>query len=187
MSQQITWNFKAIREFLIYSADFQQISTLEPNFATNFVKFSGEIFIIKSTTNNVSKKVFFIKIYPRKPKISWIECQKPVKSTENDDNKWSSMNFVRFRTFLTFNWRYLRVLWIDFDEKYLFGNVISCAFYNKNFTRKFHELHCQIWLQSWNFLKIGRVYKEFSNNFEVSSYLLGHILLFWKVAMPAIQ
>jgi hypothetical protein len=71
----------------MYSADFQQISTLEPNLATNFVKFSFEVFIIKSTTHKVSKKIFFIKIYPRKPEISSIECQKPVKSTENDDIK----------------------------------------------------------------------------------------------------
>jgi hypothetical protein len=56
-----------------------------------------------------------------------------------------------------------------------------------NFTRKFYEFRCQIWLQSWNLLKIGRVHKEFSNNSEVSSYLLGHILLFWKVTMPTIQ
>jgi hypothetical protein len=32
---------------------------LEPNLATKFVKFCGEIFIIKSATHNVSKKVFF--------------------------------------------------------------------------------------------------------------------------------
>jgi hypothetical protein len=36
-------------------------------------------------------------------------------------------------------------------------------------------------------LKIGKVHKEFSNNSEVSSYLSGHILLFWKVTMPAFQ
>jgi hypothetical protein len=71
----------------MYSADFQQISTLKPNLAMKFVKFSGEIFIIKSITHNVSKNIFFIKIYPRKPEISSIECQKPVKSTENDDIK----------------------------------------------------------------------------------------------------
>ncbi len=87
MSQQITCNFRVIREFLVYLADFQQISTLEPNLATNFVKFSGEVFIIKSTTHNVSKMIFFIKIYLQKPEISSIECQKPVKSTENDDIK----------------------------------------------------------------------------------------------------
>jgi hypothetical protein len=87
MSQQITLNFRVIREFFVYPADFQQISTLEPNLTTKFVKFCGEIFIIKNATHNVSKKIFFIKIYPRKPEISSIECQKPVKSTENDDIK----------------------------------------------------------------------------------------------------
>ncbi len=30
------------------------------------------------------------------------------------------------------------------------------------------------------------VHKEFLNNSEASSYLLGHILLFWKVTLPAI-
>jgi hypothetical protein len=60
----------------MYSADFQQISTLEPNLATNFVKFSGETLIIKSATNNVSKTLSFFKIYPLKPEISSIECQK---------------------------------------------------------------------------------------------------------------
>ncbi len=43
MSQQITCNFRVIWEFLMYSADFQQTSTLEPNLATNFLKFSEPI------------------------------------------------------------------------------------------------------------------------------------------------
>jgi hypothetical protein len=67
---------------------------------------------------------------------------------------------VDWTGFLTFNWRYLRFPWMDFDEKYLFGNVISCTFYDKNFTRKFYKLNCQIWLQSWNLLKIGRVHRN---------------------------
>ncbi len=91
-----------------------------------------------------------------------------------------------FASFLTFNRRYLRSLWMDFDEKYHFGNVMSCSFYDKKFIRKFYEFHCQIWLQSWNLMKIGKVHKEFWNNFEVSSNLLGHILLFrfgmWEVS-----
>jgi hypothetical protein len=75
----------------------------------------------------------------------------------------------------------------DFDEWYLFGNVMSCTFYDKNFITKFYEFRCQIWLQIWNLLKIGRVHQEFSNNSKVSSYLLGYILLFWKVMMKAFQ
>jgi hypothetical protein len=71
----------------MYSADFQLISTLDSNFAMKFVKFSGEIFISKSTTHKVSKKIFFIKIHPQKPEISLILCQKRTKSTENDDIK----------------------------------------------------------------------------------------------------
>ncbi len=98
--------------------------------------------------------------------------------------RWISINFTRFAAL---NRRYLWYPWMEFDEKYLFGNFMSCSYYDKNFTTKFYEVHCQIWLQCWNLLKIGRVYKEFSNNSEVSSYLLGHILLFWKVTMPAIH
>jgi hypothetical protein len=58
-------------------ADFQQISTLEPNLATKFVKLSGEI-----TTHNVSKKIFFIKIHRREPEISSTECQTRAKLDE---------------------------------------------------------------------------------------------------------
>ncbi len=98
MSQKITWNFGVIREFLMYSADFQQISTLKPNLATNFVKFSGEVFIIKSTTHNVSKKIFFIKIYTRKPEISSIECQKTceIERVALSMIKISPENFTNF-------------------------------------------------------------------------------------------
>jgi hypothetical protein len=46
------------------------------------------------------------------------------------------------------------------------------------------ELHCQIWLQSW---KLEELKWNFLNNSEVSSYLLGHILLFWKVTMQTIE
>jgi hypothetical protein len=59
MSQQITLNFRVIREFPVYSAVFQQISTLEPNLTTKFVKFCIEIIVIKNATHNVSKKIFF--------------------------------------------------------------------------------------------------------------------------------
>jgi hypothetical protein len=83
MSQQITLNFRVIREFLMYSADFQQISTLEPKLTTKFVKFCGEIFIIKSATHNVSKKVFFIEIHPRRPKISSVESRKTCEIDKN--------------------------------------------------------------------------------------------------------
>jgi hypothetical protein len=71
----------------MYHADFQQISTLEPNLATKFVKVPNEIFNTQSATHNDSKKIFFIKIHSRKPEISSIECQKPVKSMKNDDIK----------------------------------------------------------------------------------------------------
>ncbi len=156
-----------------------------------FVKFCAEIFIIKSATHNVSKNIFFIEIHSWKPKISSVECR---KTCEIDWNPYfliylfySTSISVYFTRFAALNRGYLWSPWADFDEKYLFGNVMSCTFYDKNFTTKFYELHCQIWLQSWNLLKIGWVYREFSNNLEVSNNLSGHILLFWKVMMPAIQ
>ncbi len=31
---------------------------------------------------------------------------------------------------------------MNFDEKYLFGNVVSCTFHDKNFTTKFYEFRC---------------------------------------------
>ncbi len=191
MSQQITWNFGVIREFPVYPSNFQQISTLEPNLAVKFVKFYGEIFIIKSATHNVSKNIFLIKIHQRRTKISSVEDR---KTYEIDWNPYfliylfySTSISVYFTRFAALNRRYLCSPLMDFNEKYIFGNVMSCLFYDKNFTIKFYEFHCQIWLQSWNLLKIGWVYREFSNNSEVSSNLSGHILLFWKVTMHAIQ
>ncbi len=75
----------------------------------------------------------------------------------------------------------------QFWRRKRFGNVMSCTLSDENFSIKLFEFRSQIWLQSRNLLKIGRVYKEFSNNSEISSNLLGHILLFWKVMMPAIH
>jgi hypothetical protein len=61
-----------IAEIHLNSSNFQQISTLK------FVKFCDKFLIIKFTTNNVSKTLFCIKINPRRPEISSIECQKNV-------------------------------------------------------------------------------------------------------------
>jgi hypothetical protein len=54
------------------SSNFQLTSALEPNLAVKFQKFCREIFIIYSTTNDVSKTLSFIKIHPPKLKISTI-------------------------------------------------------------------------------------------------------------------
>ncbi len=131
--------------------------------ATKFVKFCGEIFIIKSATHNVSKKVLFIEIHPRRPKISSVECRKTCEIDKNPPREKKYLILFDFACFLTQNGRYLWSPLMDFDEKYLFGNVMSCNFYDKNFTTKFYEFHCQIWLQSWNLLKIDMVHREFSN------------------------
>jgi hypothetical protein len=86
------------------------------------------------------------------------------------------MTLFDFTRFLTQNGRYLWFLWIDFDEKYLFGIVMSYTLSYENLESKI----CPISLLNLapNLLKIGKVHKEFSNNSEASSYLLGHILLF---------
>jgi hypothetical protein len=156
-----------------------------------FVKCCGEILTIKSATHHVSKKIFFIKINQRRAKISSILCR---KTCEIDWNPYcliclfySTSISVDFTRFAALNRRYLCSPWAEFNEKYIFGNVMSCTFYDKNFTTKFCEFHYQIWLQSLNLLKIRWVYREFSNNSEVLSNLSGHILLFWKVIMPAFQ
>jgi hypothetical protein len=187
MSQQISWNFRVIQEFPVYRADFQQFSTLESNLATKFVKLCDEIFIIKRATHHVSKKVSFIKIHPRRPKIPSVECRKTCGIHKSPSREKKLLILFDFTRFLTQNGRYLLSPLMEFDEWYLFGNVMSCTFYDENFSTKFHEFHCQMWLQSWNLLKIGRVYREFSNNSEVARYLLGHILLFRKVSMQAFQ
>ncbi len=91
MSQQITWNFGDIREFLVYLADCQQISTLEPNLSTKLDKFYilSVLYIVRtqSATHNDSKKVFSIEIHPRKPKISSILCQETCEMDKNSSRK----------------------------------------------------------------------------------------------------
>jgi hypothetical protein len=42
------------------------------------------------------------------------------------------------------NGRYFWFPWMHFNEKKRFGNVMSCIFYDKNFTTKFYEFHYQI-------------------------------------------
>ncbi len=76
------------------SSNFQQISALEQNFTINFVKFSGEILIVKSTTNNVTKTLSCIKIYQLELKISSILCQKTCEIGWKSDE-----DFSRFHTF----------------------------------------------------------------------------------------
>ncbi len=49
---------------------FQQISSLEPNFATKFSRFQIQIPVMWFATNNVSKKLFCIKIHQHMAEIS---------------------------------------------------------------------------------------------------------------------
>ncbi len=146
MSQQISWNFVVIREFFIHSADFQQISTLEPNFTIKFNKFSGEIFITQSTTHNDSKNIFFIKIHPRKPKICSVLCQETSEIESSHYFFFSGSIFIHFTRFLAqtehiFGFRewilmkniFLETLWIT-------------LWVIKIYKVKFTQFHCQIWL-----------------------------------------
>ncbi len=161
------------------SSNFQQISALEPNLANKFQKLYAVIIVVKSTTDNDSKTLSCIKIHPLELEISSIECRKTCKIDQI-----SYCFNIRFHTFLILNRWYLQFQWMDFDARQRFGNVISCRLYYWNFSTKFMELHCQIWLQSW---KLEELKWNFLNNSEVSSYLLGHILLFWKVTMQTIE
>jgi hypothetical protein len=57
------WNFKVIQENVMKGPlDFQQISTLKPNFIMNFQIFHLSNPAMYSTTNNLSKTLFCIKI-----------------------------------------------------------------------------------------------------------------------------
>ncbi len=87
-------------------------------------------------------------------------AKKQAKSNKINNFFFSGWIFINFTRLAALNQRYLWSPWIDFDEKYLFGNVNSCTFYDKNFATKFDEFRCQIWLQSWNLLEIGRAYRE---------------------------
>ncbi len=114
---------------------------------------------------SAAKRVKLIKIHPEK-KNYWFYSISHVS--------WHKMEYISgLRGWILMNDTFLETLWVA-----LFMIKISPQFF---------EFRCQIWLQSWNLLIIGRVHQEFSNNSEVSSYLLGHILLFWKVMMQAFQ
>jgi hypothetical protein len=155
-----------------------------------FVKFCGEIFTIKSATHNVSKKILFIKIHQRRAKISSVECR---KTCEIDWTPYcliclfilphfqSISHVLRHSTEDIFVLRgrnfmkniFLETLWVA-----LFMVKISPQNFT-NFIAKFGSKVEICW-------KLDGYTREFSNNSEVSSNLLGHILLFWKVTMPAI-
>ncbi len=113
---------------------------MEPNFTTKFQKFCAEFFIIESTTNNVSKKLSFIKIHPRRPEISSILCQKTRKIGWNSFLLhfffYSTLFSANLTRFLTLNWWYLRSPWMDFDEWWHFGNAMSYTFHNEKNHRK---------------------------------------------------
>jgi hypothetical protein len=76
------------------SSNFQQISALVPNFTRKFKKFCAVILIIQSTTNNDSKTISCIEIYPLDLKISLILCQKTCEIGWKSD-----VDFSRFHTF----------------------------------------------------------------------------------------
>ncbi len=106
------------------------------------IKFPKRFLASKSIHKNWSNLQFYV--------------EKRVKS--NIKAVWNSVDFTRFSVF---SWRYLQFPWFDFDARKRFWNFISWRLYDLNFITKFLEFHCQIWLQSWNLLKIGRVKMDF--------------------------
>ncbi len=115
---------------------------------------------------SAAKRVKLIKIHPEK-KNYWFYSISLVS--------WHKMEDISgLREWILMNDTFLESLWVA-----LFMIKIS--------PQNFFGFRCQIWLQIWNLLKIVRVHKEFSNNSEVASYLLRHILFFWKVMMKAFQ
>ncbi len=130
----------------------------------------------------------FIKIHPLKPEISSILCQ---KTCEID---WILFYFFiqhHFHPISLVFWHKVKDIsglrgWILMNNGILemLWVVLSII---KNLPQNF-----------WNFIakfgskveirwKLGKSRWFFLNNSEVSSYLLGHILLFWNVTMQAIK
>jgi hypothetical protein len=87
----------------VYLADFQQISTLEPKLTIKLGKFFFLIFITQSVAHNDSKKIFFIEIHPRKPKISLVLCQKTCEMDKNPSREKIIVILFDFTGFLTQN------------------------------------------------------------------------------------
>ncbi len=78
---------------------FQQISTLEPNFPMKFSKFDILILIMYSTTINLSKTVYCIKIGQQMAEISWKEDWKTLYFSQKTNKKsvrkpWFFSSFV---------------------------------------------------------------------------------------------
>ncbi len=118
---------------------FHQISTLEPNFSMKFLKFHILILVMYSTTNNLSKTVYCIKIHQQMAEISWKEGWKTLYFSQKANKKsvrklWF---FSSFACFSTFFWWYFSHLLADFDAKYRFGKVISCRLHVWNLDVKF--------------------------------------------------
>ncbi len=149
---------------------------MEPNFTTKFQKNCAEFFNKESATHNVSKMLSFIKIHPRSPEISSILCQKTCEIGWNSFLLlfffYSTSFSANLTRFLTLNWRYLRSPWMDFDEWWHFGNVMSCTFHNKknslqnftNFIAKFGskvEISLKLEELKWIFLEYLRSFKLF--------------------------
>ncbi len=163
MSQQITWNFGVIRE---NPSELFQISA-NLHFGAKFgkevrekisskIQFCDKILIIKSTTYNVSKTLSCIKIHLRRPEISPIVCQKTCEIDWNSQCFFIRVNFIGFHTF--------------FDIQSKISPVSVDGFWCKIAFWKRNELYF-LWPKFRNLEEFRWI---FSNNSEVSSYLLGH-------------
>ncbi len=143
---------------------FQQISTSGTNFNAKFYKFQKQISVVKSTTNNLSKTLFCIKIDQQmaelSPKEYWKTCETWIKS-------WFCNGFfysiwTRNKRLSSLFWRYLSHLLVDFDARYRFRKVISCRKHDWNLDLKFAKFRVKVGPRSRNLLKKVRPLTIFS-------------------------
>jgi hypothetical protein len=137
--------------------------------------FCTECFSIESATHNVSKTPSFIKIHPLKPEMSSILCQKTCEIDWSSFIFYSTSFSANLTRFLTQNWRYIQSPWMDFDEWWHFGNVISCTIYSKKFHYKiFRSLLLNLALK-W---KLAEIWESLA---DISCITLKSQLICWDI------
>ncbi len=140
MSQQITWNNKAIREFLVYPADIQQISILKRNLTTKL----GKFYFLNFYNSKCKSQRFQKSIFHRNPSMETKDMFRFVPENvwngQKSIQRKNNYDFIRFHTFLTQNERYLWFPWMDVDEIYLFGIVMSYTSSYKNLESKIYPI-----------------------------------------------
>ncbi len=148
---------------------FGKFQGFEPILTMKFVKFCDKIFTILSTTHNLSKTLLCIKFHPQISVILTVLWQKPCKICTYVCRH-QTVNITDIGGWNLMQSSVLERLWVVF---YMIKNLT-------NFTVKFGS-------KSEICRKLEELKRIFLNNSEVSSYLLGHILLFWKVKMQRLS